>query len=821
MSRLAKVLLAIVGVVVAIGLIAVLVFIYTVRRPFPKTDGTVTVAGLREEVTVFRDEFGIPHIFAQNLDDLFFAQGYVHAQDRFWQMEFWRHIGQGRISEIAGEGSLELDKFIRTMGWNRIGADTLSYYEQESPGSMAILDAYSAGVNAYIDEHRDELSVNYAILGLVNEPWEIEPWTPLNTITWAVVMSDNLSSDWGSELRRANLIKDLGEEMVDSIWLLYPYDRRPVIVSTEALEEFRALEVGRSETVGTVDWSRVNTDIVGEIPGNGFALGDESFVGSNNWVVSGEHTDTGLPLLANDPHLGIQMPAIWYEIGLHSPDLNVVGFSFAGTPGVVIGHNENIAWGVTNVGADVQDLYIERINPDNPRQYEFEGEWRDMEVVEEVIKVNGGQDVILEVLATQHGPIINEIVDGESDVLALRWTAQEPSRILESLFMLNQAKNYEEFREALRYWDVPSQNFVYADKEGNIGYQAPGLMPLRKNGDGRSPVPGWTGDYEWEGWVPFEEMPALFNPESGYIVTANHAVVDQEYPFLIALNWADGNRAQRITDLLEESLAVGMVTADDFARIQFDSKSLLAQDYVPLLVKLSTSDSQVQEAIELLGRWDLQARRDSVPAGLFELFFNQMVPNVLADDVGEDNVWSIANVIFFHEIVGDPDASWWDNGDTPEVETREDILLLSLEEALAWFDENLGGSLDDWNWGSIHTATFVSAPLGQSGIGLIESIVNRGPYPADGGFSIVNANSWNQESPAAITGHPSMRMIVDLNDLDASQTVLPTGQSGHPYHRHYDDMVELWLNGQYHPMLFSRAVIEDAAKDQLVLQPAD
>ena len=821
MSRARKIILGLVGLIVALVLILSIVVFSNTRAPFPKVSGRVEATGLEEPVDIYRDEFGVPHIYAQNEHDLFFAQGYVHAQDRFWQMEWWRHVGQGRISEIAGEGTVEFDEFIRTMGWNRMGETALAYYEEEQPEYMEILDAYSEGVNAYIEANRDDLSLNMTILGLVNEPWEIEPWTPLNTITWGIVMADDLSGNWGSEVDRAELIQKLGEAQVATLLPGYPYENRPVMIPTEAMPFLDSDSDNAPTSTSRIDWDNIQTTFIGAEPPNGFAFGSETFVGSNNWVISGENTESGQPLLANDPHLGIQMPAIWYEAGLHAPGWDVVGFSFAGVPGIIIGHNANIAWGVTNVGPDTQDLYIEKVNPNNPRQYEFKGEWQDMVVHEEIIKVNGGEDVVLEVLETQHGPIISDLVDGSKDVLAMRWTAQEPTRVLQSIVLLNQAENYDDFREALSYWDLPSQNVVYADVEGNIAYQMPGLVPLRQNGNGQLPVPGWTGEYEWEGWIPYDELPRVLNPEWGYIVTANHAVVDEDYPYFIAFDWADGDRGERITDLIEAAIENGGVSVEDIARIQNDSYSLLAESYQPLFDGLSSDDSQIQAMIERIRGWDLQERRDSVPAALFEIFYMNLVRRVLTDDVGEENVNSVYSPIFFHQLAQQPNATWWDDGDTDAEESPEDMVLLALADTQAWFEENVGDDINEWTWGTIHTATFVSAPLGQSGVGPIENIVNRGPFAADGGRGIVNANGWSWGNPAQVTGHPSMRMIVDFSDFDASQTVLPTGQSGHPYHKHYDDMMELWLNGQYHPMLFSREVVEDAAADHLTLEPTD
>ena len=833
MGRLVRIILIIIGVIGLLVIVAGAGAFYTTRQSFPETDGAVMIPGLKDEVHIYRDEFGIPHIFANNEDDLYLAQGYITAQDRFWQMEFWRHIGQGRLSEIAGSATVDTDKFIRTMGWNRMAEDTTAYYAQEEPQFMAIMESYSKGVNSYIDTNRDNLSLHFKILGLVNDPWEIEPWSPLNSVSWGVVMADNLSENWSAEIARADLNQALGEATVELIWPGYPLDKRPIIAPTNlqhnALNEEPPKGKSDLEDTKAVDeetsfnWRDVNTTLIGQIPGNSFGLGSGPLLGSNNWVISGEYTDTGLPLLANDPHLGVQLPSIWYEIGLHAPGIDVVGFSFAGVPGVIIGHNDHIAWGVTNVGPDVQDLYIEKINPSNDHQYEYNGEWQDMELIDEVIKVNGGEDVNLEVRVTQHGPIISDIQEDINDVLAFRWTQQDRSRILQSIVLLNKAQNYEDFREALRYWDVPAQNVVYADVEGNIAYQMPSRIPVRKDGNGQVPVPGWTDRYEWEDWVPYDDLPALYNPQKGYIVTANNAVVDDKYPYFLAADWSSGDRAQRITAMIEEKIAAGeKISADDIAQMQFDSSSLPADTYIPLLAGLSSADSQVQAALERLRGWDKQEKLDSVPATLFEIFFMNLINNVLADDIGQENVEKIpgsTKLIFMHELAGQPNVRWWDDTGTSKKETREDILLQSLAEAITWLEENEGSSMNAWEWGTLHTITFADAILGASGVAPIEAIFNRGPFALDGGRDLVNAQSWDDSDPARVDWYPSMRMIVDLSDLEASRSVIPIGNSGHPFNAHYDDQMPLWLTGQTHPMLFGRAAVEAAAKDHLILQP--
>ncbi|MBC8249842.1 MAG: penicillin acylase family protein, partial [Anaerolineales bacterium] len=464
---------------------------FVIRRNFPASNGTIKVAGLESQVEVCRDSWGIPHIYAANPHDLFFAQGYVHAQDRFWQMEFWRRIGSGRLSEILGESALENDRFIRTVGWHRTAAQELEQLDDEM---RVVLEAYAEGINAYISTQRGRLGLEFTILGLTGVKFDPEPWTPLDTLTWAKVMAWDLGGNMDSELLRAQVAARLGTPAVGAVVPPYPNDY-PVIVPHPL--------------------TGATLDALPEAAFETHALGVGDDLGSNSWVVAGSRTETGMPLLANDPHLGIQMPSIWYEIGLHCDPVgldcpyNVVGASFASTPGVVIGHNDHIAWGVTNLGPDVQDLFIERVNPENPNQYEYQGEWLDMEVVREEIRVAGEDEpVVVNARITHHGPIINDVAGGTEEdwafgwqPLALSWTALQPGTLMRSVLLLDRATNWDEFREALSYWDVPSQNFVYADVEGNIGYQAPGRIPIRASGDGSMPVPGWTGEYEWVDYV--------------------------------------------------------------------------------------------------------------------------------------------------------------------------------------------------------------------------------------------------------------------------------------------------------------------------------
>jgi penicillin amidase len=527
-------------------------------------------------------------------------------------------------------------------------------------------------------------------------------------------------------------------------------------------------------------------------------------------------------------HLAIQMPSIWYEVGLHCQTknetcpYNVTGFSFPGAPGVIVGHNDRVGWGVTNLGPDVQDLYVERVNPENPNQYEVNGAWVDFEIRREEIQVAGrGQPEVIEVRISRHGPVLDEVMEdlpaGANEVLALKWTALEPSEIFKAVLLLDQAQNWDEFRQALTYWHAPAQNFVYADVEGNIGYQAPGRIPIRAGGDGQLPVPGWSDDYEWVGYIPFEELPSRFNPSEGFIVTANHAVVDASYPYLISLDWDRGYRAQRITEMIE---AVEQLSAEHIKKIQGDNKSLSAGEIIPYLTALTPDDPQLRQALERLAAWDLQEHQDSAEAALYEMIWVHLV-EAIWDELPPDlrfkgGSWPMA---LARDLLAQPENHWWDDVSTPAIETRDDILLRALQEGHAWLEERYGGNMDRWTWGRLHRATFENQSLGRSGIGLIEGIFNRGPIAVSGGSAIVNATNWSIDEPAIVTAIPSERMILDLGDWQRSLTMHTTGQSGHPYHKHYGDMIKPWRDIQYHTMHWERSEIEADAEGVLRLEP--
>ena len=817
-------------VIVAILLSAFVVV--TARRSFPQTDGNIQLSGLEGPVDVFRDNMGIPHIYATTLHDLFMAQGYVHAQDRFWQMDFWRHTGSGRLSEMFGGSQLETDSFLRTLGWRQVAEQELATYD---PESVAILEAYAEGVNSYLASHQGTtISLEYGILKILTPDYKPEPWTPVNTLTWAKAMAWDLRGNVDEEIERAILLKTLTPERVAELFPAYPADH-PVIIP----------EMGQAEVIPSslsslpnLDWASIQArfSALDELLGPSGAG-----IGSNSLAVSGSLTATGMPLLANDPHLTIQMPSIWYQIGLHCRPVSaicpyeVAGFSFAGAPGVVIGHNQNIAWGLTNTGPDVMDLYIEKINPDNPDQYEFNGEWVDMTSRTETIAIGGGEPVSLTVRSTRHGPIITGVYGDLADfttqagvalpenyAISLCWTALEPSTILKAIWGFDKAANWDEFSQAARMFNVPAQNLLYADVQGNIGYQMPGNIPIRKNGDGRLPVPGWTDEYEWTGYIPFDELPSVFNPAKGYIVTANNAVVGADYPYLITSDWDYGFRANRIMDMIVN--APGPIDIAYIQEMQGDNYDANAATLVPLLAQLAFQAGTPNQAValDMLKTWDTQAGMESAAAAVFEVFWKNLMADTFNDDLPEEYRPEGGSRWFevMRNIVIQPDNFFWDDKTTTDrIEKRDDILARSFTEAVTEIEQLQGKDPAKWNWGDLHTATFVNQTLGVSGIAPIEALFNRGPFRVSGGDAIVNATGWNATLGYVVDWLPSMRMIVDLGNLSNSVTVHTTGQSGHAYHPHYIDMADLWLNIQYYPMLWDEQAITSASEGNLHLLP--
>ncbi|MCM3656172.1 penicillin acylase family protein [Agromyces mediolanus] len=816
---------------------------WTVQRSFPQTSGTIEIPGLEAEVTVERDDAGIPTVVASSDRDLFLAQGYVHAQDRFWEMDFRRHVTAGRLAELFGASQVPTDAFIRTLNWRGVAEQE---YELLDEATRAIYDAYAEGVNAYLAERSGaELSLEYAVLGLQNPGYSPEPWTAVDSIAWLKAMAWDLRSNLEDEIDRALLATELPAEEVARLHPGYPFGSMPTILdgppataAPAASEDVSPIDDGDADaSASPADAAaslRALRAALDELPQLfGPAGGD---LGSNSWVVSGAHTESGLPLLANDPHLGPAMPSIWYQMGLRCAErsercaYDVAGYTFSGLPGVVIGHNDRISWGFTNLGPDVADLFLERVDGD---EYELDGVRRPLQLREETIEVAGGDPVTLTVRATGRGPLVTGIGDsferiaaaadeadaGEGSLeLSLAWTALTPGTTPQAIFALNRAQNWDDFRTAASLFDVPSQNLVYADVDGNIGYQAPGDIPIRSVGDGTVPLPGWTSANRWTGTIPFEQLPSLLNPERGVIVTANNAVT-ADGPFLTA-DWDLGYRADGIERRLAEALEGGAkLSAEELADIQLDTRDANAEAFLPLISALELT-GDAKSGAEYLAGWDGRADADSGQAAYFAVFWRTLLDEMFGGlpegtrPVGGDRWFSVVGT-----LLSEPESHWWTD-EQRGVTGRDEMIADALERAWSESRSLLGSDPKHWRWGELHTLTLTNQSFGESGIAPIEWLFNRGPYRLGGGSAIVNAIGWDASLGYGVDWVPSMRMVVDLSDFDRSTWVNLTGASGHAFHRNYDDQAPLWQRGEQRPWAYSPEAVAEASVAELTLRPA-
>jgi penicillin G amidase len=850
--RLRTIAILIVAVLAAAALAAAGWGTWTVRRSFPQVEGSAVVPGVSAPVDVVRDAHGVPRVYADNAADLFRAQGYVQAQDRFWEMDFRRHASAGRLAELFGPSQVRTDTLVRTLGWRRTAEREVTLL---APASRRYLDAYAEGVNAYLEQRQGaELSVEHGMLTMTNAGYRPQPWTPADSVAWLKAMAWDLRSNTKEEIERSVLAAGLPVERVEQLYPSYPFDRHPAVVRGGAVvkDRFdpgatpppRLPRRARAELAGT---ARLLDRMPALLGPNG------RDVGSNSWVVAGSRSATGRPLLANDPHLGPALPATWYQMGLHcravSPDcpFDVAGVSFAGVPGVVIGHNAEVAWGFTNLPADVTDLYLERIEGE---RYRYDGRLYPLETRQEVIDVAGAAPVTVTVRSTRHGPLLSDVDDRARAVgerppawlggrpkdpapvssggpapsgqpgygVALRWTASEPSHTMDAIFAIDTARNWKDFRAAARLLTVPAQNLVYADTSGNIGYQMPGAVPVRRKGDGRWPVPGWDSDYEWRGTIPFEELPHVYNPPSGYVVTANNAVADPTYPHLITTDWDHGYRAKRIDDLL---VRAGKLDVTTMQRLQSDTYNPIAEALVPRLLAFRT-DPFTRDGQKLLVNWDFTQPADSAAAAYFNAVWRQVLALTFHDEMppearpdGGDRWFEVVR-----RLLVEPADPWWDDMRTLDRrETRDEILQLALRDARLELTARLGKGTDTWEWGRLHQLRLRDHGFGQPGApGPVRALVNPRPVPLGGG-NAVNAVGWDAAKGYQVDLVPSVRLVMDVGQWDASRWVIGTGVSGHAFHPHSSDQAAVWRAGRALPFAFRREALPTGDLRALRLTP--
>ena len=846
--------------VVALVLLLVLTLVaavVVVRHSFPQTDGQIAVPGLEAETRVLRDAHGIPQVYAGSSHDLFYAQGFVQAQDRFFEMDVRRHTTAGRLSELFGEATLPVDKTVRTMGWRRVAEQELSRLR---PDTKSYLEAYSDGVNAYLHDHTpSEISLEYTLLARTGLDYQVEDWTPADSVAWLKAMAWDLRGNMEDEIERGLMSASRTPAEIAQLFPPYPYDRhRPIVDQGAVVDDVfeqdatsgvtrkpsrPALGASAERALRHVDRAlRGMPEMLGAAGGSG-----RDGIGSNAWVVDGDHSTTGKPILANDPHLGVSVPGVWYQMGLHCTTVgpecpfDVSGFTFSGMPGVVIGHNRQIAWGFTNLGPDVLDLYLEKVTG---RTALYDGKQRPMRMRDESIDVLGRDEPFrFTVRSTRHGPLLSDVDKqlstvganapagtrapdrGNGYAVSIAWTALTPGRTADAMFGFDRATSWREFRAAAADFTVPAQNLVFADRAGNIGYQAPGRIPIRKPGNnGDYPSLGWLRSDDWTGdYVPYAALPSVLNPAEGFVATANQAVTGTDYPYHLGDSWAYGYRSQRIAALLQRKPRLSVA---DMSRIQLDTRNGFAPTFVPYLLRIFLPSQYLAGGQRLLQGWDFDQPKGSAAAAYYNAVWRSTLALTFHDELKE-SVWPDGGGRWFEvmrSLLDRPNSPWWDDKTTDGViETRDDILAEAMSQARDDLVRRQARRAVDWTWGHHHQLHLRNQTLGQSRNGLVRWLLNRGGYPVGGGGEIVDATKWDAsvDGPGAydVTAAPSMRMVVSLADLDASRWVNLTGASGHAFAGSYTDQADLWLHGRTLAWPSSRRAVEAAAEDRLTLVP--
>ncbi|WP_428829342.1 penicillin acylase family protein [Paraoerskovia marina] len=859
-SPVTRRIVAAIAILLVLALVVVTVFaVVSLRRPLPDVNGEVNLPGLSESVTVTRDAQGVPDITAQTDLDLFRAQGYVHAQDRFFEMDYRRHVTSGRMAELVGNvpSAIQADTVTRTFGWRAVAEQE---WDLLADDTKTYLQAYADGVNAYLDE-RDpgELAVEYTVLGQSVTVEDPERWDPIDSVAWLKAMAWDLRGNYDDELGRALAYTTLGTSdnvennvsVVEELFPAYPEETNQPILTADEISGTPAATVsaeGLGDDLGTEGLDAAIASAEAALDAVPVLVGRGDASGSNSWVVSGEHTESGMPLLANDPHLALGAPSIWSQIGLHcaeqTPDctFDVSGFSFAGFPGVIIGHNGDLAWGLTNMGADVTDFFVERVRSDT---YLRDGEWEPIDVRKETIVVNGGDDVVIEVRSTVHGPLMSDALpelDAATSTphddlrlgsysVALQWTALTPGNTADAIFAFDRAQDADDIRDAAALFEVPAQNIVFATTDGHIGYQAPGSIPVRNDvdgavpSDGSWPRPGWDSAYDWQGYVDSDDMPFVLDPEDGIIVAANQAVLPAGVGPFLTNDWAYGYRSERIRTLLQNEIDAGrQIDTATMSEIQLDDWSAFGATLVPVLLEQELDDDFVDDGQELLADWDFHTGTDSAAAAYFNAVWSDVLELAFWDDV-PPSMRPSGGSQWLQVVIGlldDPTNPLWDNRTTlGVVETRDEVLSQSLENARLELTSELSKRTDDWEWGKVHQLRLQHPVLGGEDIpGVISGVFNPGAVELPGGTSIVNAIGWDASAGSFdVTTGPSMRMVVDLDDLDRSTWVTVTGTSGHPASSHYDDQLDAWATGETFAWPFSAEARDESAEDTLVLRP--
>ncbi|MCD4742790.1 MAG: penicillin acylase family protein [Desulfobacteraceae bacterium] len=770
------------------------------EKGLPDYNQSISIPGLEKTVTIYRDKYAVPHIYAENENDLYLATGYVMAQDRMWQMDLIRRVTMGRLSEIFGEKMIKADMLFRTLS---IPQKSKLVLDKASDKMMNHLNAYAEGVNYYIKEHKGNFPLEFNVLGYAPDNWE-----PLHTLNLIGYMAWDLAGGWNTEIVISNLEKKLGTDLIEEITPEYNKHSPtfPDYVKAELIDKLYKDFVLRKDTISH--------------------LGVQVFNASNNWAVSGIKSTTGKPVLANDMHLGLNSPGIWFQMHQNiKGKLNVTGVALPGAPIVVCGHNDNIAWGMTNVMVDNLDFYIEKINPDNPDEYFYMGEWKKIRTKKEIIKIKGGTQKEFEVRYTVHGPIVSELKKDITEmVISAKWQGFEYSNEILGLYQFNYAENFEDFKVAASKFISVSQNIVYADTKGNIGLVCAAGIPIRPSNDGTKVQPGWTGEHEWQGIVPFDELPISYNPAEGFVSSANYNTA-KNFPYYIN-KWGffGPYRLNRINEILKSK---DKFSVQDIKEMQLDMRSKFSELLINGIIAATEQNTDLtkleKEALAILKTWDLSMDAESSAAAIFKSFQICFMENTFKDQMGEDlykgYIKNKSLVGFVVEQLWNTESSWFDNVNTDNKETFSDIVQKSFSDSIAKLEKEFGSSINTWEWGKMHTFT-LQHPLGS--VKILDTIfkLNKGPYELGGSLNTIPAYGYTFLKPFKVNYGPSQRHVYDLSQWDKSFSVIPTGNSGIPASKYYCDQTDLYVNGKFHVDYVSKALIQKNAEYTMVLESA-
>ena len=765
----------------------------------PQINGTLQLdsdAGLNEPVTIVRDRYAIPHIYAETETDAWFSLGFVHAQDRLWQMEFQRRVAEGKVSEIVGDRALPIDILLRSLDFPYYARASWQKLDKET---QEALSAYASGVNAFIQKRNHPLSMEFALL-------QVKPrlWTPYDSLAMIKVVALGLSGNAFNEAGRAELSKYLSDEQIQQFFQSEEENASPVPVRKWA-------------SLADRQFSQISSTIAG------FEVG-----ASNNWVVSGVRSQSGSPLLANDPHLNLTAPSIWYQAHISVNGRNLIGATIAGMPAVILGRNDNIAWGFTNTGPDTQDLFIEKINPDNANEYLTPLGWKEFETREEIFNVRFGDPVTMTMRKTRHGPVLPEETERFVDIVkdghtvALSWTVLSEDDITpQAFYHMNKATGWIPFKRALTDWTAPMQSIVYADRRGNIGFIAPGRVPVRKeanNVKGRVPVPGWDGRFDWQGFIPFEELPQAFNPEQDYLLSANNKIVPDSYPHMITADWHPGYRARRIKQLIDETAKHDV---DSFLAMQRDDFSPVAAKFLPVMMDFKTESTDSANALHLLKNWDHRMKVGKPEPLIYAAWFRELTKQIYSDETGDlfQKNWRMKPTFVWNVITDrDGQSKWCDDQETLHRETCRDLFRNSLQAAVGELVSKHGSDMSEWQWGDVHIAIHKHQPF--DAIPILRNFFSI-EDPTNGGATTLDRARYSQSStrPYANVHAGGYRAVYDMGEAGQSFFMQSTGQSGNILSPHYDDLSDLWARREYLPQITDPKEIQNGSIGELRLEP--